>query len=100
MRKLILATAASVAITAASLLPTGGAEAITPGTASAVRAALAQTNLSESIVLVCRRGYYGRRVCWDRPGYYGGYDGPGYYGYPAYYGGYYGPGRSARWAEP
>jgi hypothetical protein len=93
MRKLILATAASAAMIAASLLPIGGAQAVTPGNASGVHAALAETNLSESVVLVCRRGYYGRRVCWDRPGYYGGGYGPGYYGgYPAYYGGYYGPG--------
>jgi hypothetical protein len=91
MRKLILATAASATMTAASLLPIGGAEAMTPGTASGVRAAIAQTSPIESVrcwrpclgcALVCRRGYYG--------GYYGGY-GP-YYGYPGYYGGYYGPG--------
>ncbi len=88
MRKLILATAASAAMTAASLLPIGGAQAVTPGTTSGVHAALAETNLSESVVLVCRRGYYGRRVCWHRPGYYGGYFGPGYG--PGYYGGYYG----------
>jgi hypothetical protein len=90
MRKLILATAASAAMTAASLLPIGGAEAMTPGTASGVRAAIAQTSPIESVrcwrrcvgcPLICRRGYY--------RGYYGG----GYYGgYPGYYGGYYGPG--------
>jgi hypothetical protein len=44
MRKLILATAASAAMTAASLLPIGGAEAMTPGTAAGVRAAIAQTS--------------------------------------------------------
>jgi hypothetical protein len=91
MRKLILATAASAAMTAASLLPIGGAEAMTPGTASGVRAAIAQISPVESVRcwrpcvgcrVVCRRGYY--------QGYYGGY-GP-YYGYPGYYGGYYGPG--------
>src|SRR5262249_58118694 len=90
MRKLILATAASVAVTAASLLPIGGAEAMTPGTASGVRAAIAQTSPVESVrcwrpcfrcALVCRRGYY--------RGYYGGYRPDGD---PAYYGGYYGPG--------
>ena len=92
MRKMILTTAASAAIAAAlSLLPIGGAQAMTPGSASGVRAALAQTNLTESVArcyrpcpgcaLVCRRGYY-----------------RGYYGYPGYYGGYpgydggYGPG--------
>jgi hypothetical protein len=88
MRKLILATAASAA---ASLLPIGGAQAMTPGIASGVRAAIAQTSPIESVAcwrpclgcrLVCRRGYY--------RGYYGGYYGyPG--GYPGYYGGYYGP---------
>jgi hypothetical protein len=93
MRKLILATAASVAITAASLLPIGGGQAMTPGTASGVRAAIAQTSPIESVRcwrpcvgcrLVCRGGYY--------RGYYGGGYGPGYYGgYPGYYGGY-GPG--------
>jgi hypothetical protein len=93
MRKLILTAAASAAITALSLLPIGSAAAMTPGSASGVRAALAQTNLTESVArcyrpcpgcaLVCRRGYYG--------GYYG-YPGYPYYGYPGYYGGYYGPG--------
>jgi hypothetical protein len=91
MRKLILATAVSAAMTAAFLLPIGGAEAMTPGTASGVRAAIAQTSPVESVrcwrrcvgcPLICRRGYY--------PGYYGGYYGA--YGYPGYYGGYYGPG--------
>ena len=101
MRKLILATAASVAVTAESLLPIGGAQAMTPGTASGVQAAIAQTSPIESVrcwrrcigcPLVCRRSYY--------PSYYGGGYGPGYYGggYPGYYGGYgpgvgvYGPG--------
>jgi hypothetical protein len=95
MRKLILTAAAAAAITAAlSLLPIGGAQAMTPGSASGVRAALAQTNLTETVArcyrpcpgcaLVCRRAYYS--------GYYGNpYGYPGY-GYPGYYGGYYGPG--------
>ncbi len=92
MRKFILTAAASAAITAASFLPIGGAEAMTPGTASGVRAAITQTSPIESVrcwrpclgcAVVCRRGYY--------RGYYGGY-GPGYYGYPGYYSGYYGPG--------
>ncbi len=48
MRKLILATAASVVITAASLLPVGGAQAMTPGTASGVHAAIAQTSPIET----------------------------------------------------
>ena len=95
MRKMILTTAASAAITAALCFATvGGAEAMTPGSASGVRAAVAATNLSESIAC---RWYHGRRVC-RGPAYYGGY-GPGYYGgYPGYYGGYpgyyggYGPG--------
>ncbi len=103
MRKTILTAAASAAITAALCFASvGGAEAMTPGSASGVRAALAQTNLTESVArcyrpcpgcaLVCRRGYYGG-------GYYGYPGYPGYYGgYPGYYGGYgpgvgvYGPG--------
>ena len=79
MRKTILTAAASAAITAASFLPVGGAQAMTPGTASGVRAAVAATNLSESIAC---RWYHGRRVC-RGPAYYGGY-GPGV--------GIYGPG--------
>ncbi len=81
MRKTILTAAASAAITAALCFASiGSAEAMTPGSASGVRAALAQTNLTESVArcyrpcpgcaLVCRRGYY-----------------RGYYGYPGYYGG-------------
>src|SRR5260370_41886079 len=70
MRKTILTAAASAAITAALCFASvGGAEAMTPGSASGVRAALAQTNLTESVArcyrpcpgcaLVCRRGSYG-----------------------------------------
>ena len=108
MRKLMLTAAASAAITAAlCFLPMGGAQAMTPGTASGIRAAVAQTNLTESVArcyrpclgcrLVCRRGYYGGYY----PGYYYGGGYPyygGYGGYPGYYGGYgpgigiYGPG--------
>ena len=98
MRKLMLMAAASAAITAAlCFVSIGGAEAMTPASASGVRAALAQTNLTESVArcyrpclgcrLVCRRGYYGGYY----PGYYGG-GYPYYGGYPGYYGGYYGPG--------
>jgi len=97
MRKLILATAASVAITAASLLPIGGAQAMTPGTASGVHAAIAQTSPIESVR--CWRPCVGCRLVCRGGRYYGGGYGPGYYGgYPGYYGGYgpgvgvYGPG--------
>jgi hypothetical protein len=104
MRKLILAT-----LTAASLLPIGGTQAMTPGIASGVRAAIAQTSPIESVVcwrpcvgcrLVCRRGYYRGYYggYYGYPGYYGSYGGYygypgsyGSYGYPGYYGGYYGP---------
>ncbi len=48
MRKLILATAASVVITAASLLPVGGAQAMTPGTASGVHAAIRRHRPNQS----------------------------------------------------
>ena len=100
MRNVFLTAAASAAIGAASFLPIGSAEAMTPGTAAGVRAAAAETSLSESVAcwrrhgrLVCRGGVYSR-------GYYGypGYYASPYYGYPGYYGGYgpgvgvYGPG--------
>jgi hypothetical protein len=80
-------------MSAASLLPIGGAEAMTAGSASGVRGALAATDLTQSVArcyrpcpgcaLVCRRGYRG---------YYGGYYGPYAYPYGYPYGGYYGPG--------
>ena len=106
MRKLMLTAAASSAMVAAlSFLPMGGAQAMTPGTASGVRAAIAETSPVESVA--CWRSH-GRLVCRRGPAYYGGYY-PGYYGggypyyggyggYPGYYGGYgpgigiYGPG--------
>lgn len=104
MRKWILTTAASSAMAAAlSFLPMGGAQAMTPGAASGVRAAIAETSPVESVA--CWRRH-GRLVCRGGPAYYGGYY-PGYYGggypyygggYPGYYGGYgpgvgvYGPG--------
>jgi hypothetical protein len=90
MRKWILTTAASSAMAAAlSFLPVGGAQAMTPGTASGVRAAAAETSPVESVA--CWRRH-GRVVCRGGPAYYSG----GYY--PGYYGGYgpgvgvYGPG--------
>ena len=90
MRMLILTAAA--AMTALCFLPIGGAQAMAPGSASGVRAALAQTDLIESVR--CYRTPSGRLVCRRSPyyggGYYGGY-GP-YYGGSPYYGGYYGPG--------
>jgi hypothetical protein len=110
MRKLILTAATSAAIAAGlSFLPIGGAAAMTPGTASGVRAAIAETNPSVSVAYGCRRGYYGYHRCHRRHyyggyhrrhyygGYYGGYGYPGYYGYSSYYGdpyygGYYRPG--------
>jgi|SRR5205809_4386467 len=91
MRKLILTTAASAALmTALSLMPTSGAQAMTPGNASGMRAALAETSPLESVR--CWRSYSGRVVC--RRGYYRDYYGayPGYYGYPGGYYGGYGPG--------
>ena len=99
MRKLMLTAAASAAITAAlCFVSIGGAEAMTPASASGVRAALAQTNLTESVAR-CYRPCPGCRLVCRGPAYYGGYY-PGYYGggypyyggYPGYYGGYYGPG--------
>jgi hypothetical protein len=89
MRKLIVTAAASAAMTALSFLPVGSAQAMAPGSASGVRAALAQTDLTQSVAR-CYRDNWGRLIC-RRGGYYSGYYGSPYYGYP-YYGGYYGPG--------
>ena len=58
MRMLILTAAA--AMTALCFLPIGGAQAMAPGSASGVRAALAQTDLIESVR--CYRTPSGRLV--------------------------------------
>jgi hypothetical protein len=72
MRKILLSlTAASAIVAAASVAP---ASAMTVGTAAGIQAALADTSVLDEVAYVCRhRGYSSRRVCWWRPGGYGGW---------------------------
>jgi hypothetical protein len=71
MRKLFLATAATIAVVSAGVLLSGRADAVTlTGPAATVRDAADSTNLAQDVRWVCRYGYYGRRHCWWAPGYY------------------------------
>ena len=72
MRRILLSlTAASAIVAAASVVP---ANAMTVGTASGIQAAINDTNALEDVAYVCRHRYYSsRRVCWWRPGGYGGW---------------------------
>jgi hypothetical protein len=103
MRRLVLATAATLAILAAGSFTQNRAEAMTVTTPTGLQAAIEGTALLEDVAVACRRvwrcGPYGgcgsRRVCWGTAPYYGGY---GYYGYGGpYYGGYYRPWRRYWW---
>lgn len=68
MRKLLLTVTATAAILAAPAL--APASAMTPGTASGIEAALAETSAVQDVVYVCRHRYISsRRACWWRPGY-------------------------------
>lgn len=71
MRKTLLSlTAATAIVAAASVAP---ASAMTVGTASGIQAAIADTSVLDEVAYVCRHRYYSsRRVCWWRPGGYGG----------------------------
>ena len=91
MRRIVLATAATLAILAVGSFVPNRAEAMTVTTPRGF-AALNGTNLAQDVAYVCRRiwrcgpyGYCGwRRACWWTGGgpYYYGYGGP----YPYYYG--------------
>lgn len=60
MRKVLLSLAAVALVSAASFAP---ASAMTPGTASGMRAAIQDVNLIEDVAWVCQhRGW--RRTCW------------------------------------
>jgi len=103
MRRLVLATAATLAILAAGSFTPNRAEAMTVTTPTGLQAAIEDTTLLQDVAVACRRvwrcGPYGgcgyRRVCWQAAPYYGGY---GYYGYGGpYYSGYYRPWRRYWW---
>jgi len=93
MRRIVLATAATLALLAAGSFTPNRAEAMTVTTPTGLMAAIDGTNLAQDVAYVCRRvrrcGPYGcgwRRACWWTGG------GPYYYGYgpgPYYYGGPY-----------
>jgi hypothetical protein len=95
MRSIVLVAAAAAALSLASE-PAG---AIVPSGAG-MRAATGQIDVTEPVVLVCRRvcrDGYCRRRCWDRPDYgYRSYDYDPpprvYYDRPYYDRPYYGPG--------
>src|SRR6476619_1036643 len=110
MRRIVLATAATLAILAAGSITPNRAEAMTVTTPSGIQNAINENSLLQDVQVGCRRvwrcGPYGcgwRRVCWDDPyshpgTYYHGYDGPFDYGYGGFYN-YYG-GVPLRWSRP
>ncbi len=67
-RALLSLTAASTVLIGAALMP---ASAMTVGTASGIRAGVAETSSVDQVVYVCRHRYFtSRRLCWWRPGGY------------------------------
>jgi hypothetical protein len=98
MRRVILATAATLAILAAGSFAPNRAEAMTVTTPAGLQAVVDANTLLEDVACrwVRRCGPYGcgsRRVCWRSGPYYGGY---GFYGRP-YYGYGYRPYRRYWW---
>lgn len=93
MRRIILATAAALALLAAGSLAPTRAEAMTVSTPAGIAAAVDTTSLAQDVAYVCNRvwrcGPYGcgwRRVCYHTgPRYYRGY-GYGYRRHHGYYG--------------
>jgi hypothetical protein len=96
MRRIGLATAATLAFLAVGSFVPNRAGAMTVATPAGIAAAIDGTNLLEDVAVACRRvwrcGPYGcgwRRACWRVAPYYGGYGfdggGPYYYGGGPYY---------------
>jgi hypothetical protein len=92
MRRVILATAATLAILSAGSFTPNRAEAMTVTTPAGLQAVVDGNSLLEDVAVACRRvwrcGPYGcgwRRVCVRTAPYYGGYGfyggGGPYYGY-------------------
>jgi len=91
MRRIVLATAATLIILAVGSLVPNRAEAIAVTPPAGIQAAVNATNPVQDVAVVCERrwrcGPYGcgwRRVCWRTAPYYYGYGGPYYYGRPYY----------------
>jgi hypothetical protein len=104
MRRIVLATTATLTILAAGSLGPNRAEAMTVTTPAGLQAVIDGTTLLEDVQVRCRRvwrcGPYGcgwRRACWRAAPFYGGYGGYGVYGGGPYYGGYYRPYRRYGW---
>jgi hypothetical protein len=98
MRRIVLATAATLAILVVGSFVPNRAEAMTVTTPVGLVAALDGTNLAQDVAYVCRRlwrcGPYGcgwRRACWWTGG------GPYYYGYGGSYPYYGRPYRRYGW---
>ena len=101
MRRIVLATTATLTILAAGSLATNRAEAMTVTAPAGLQAVIDGTTLLEDVQVRCRRvwrcGLYGcgwRRACWRAAPHYGGY---GIYGGGPYYGGYHRPYRRYWW---
>ena len=81
MRRIVLATAATLAVLAAAALAPGRAEAMTLSTPAGIQAAIDDTSLAQDVAYVCNRvwrcGPYGcgwRRACyWTGGGRYWGH---------------------------
>ena len=69
MRKILLGTAATLAIISAAGLFSGGANALTQSAPSVVREAADSINLAQDVRWVCRYHWNGRRSCWWEPAY-------------------------------
>ena len=101
MRRVVLATAATLAIFTADSVVPNRAEAMTVTTPAGLQAIVDGNTLLEDVAVACRRvwrcGPWGcgwRRACWQVAPYYGGY---GYYGYGGPYYGYGRPWRRPWW---
>jgi hypothetical protein len=68
MRKILLGTAATLALISAAGLFSGSANAVTQSSPSVIREAADGANLKQDVRWVCRYNYYGRRHCWWAPG--------------------------------
>jgi len=72
MRRIVLATATTIAVLAAATLAPGRAEAMALSTPAGIRAAIDDTSLAQDVAYVCRRvwvcGYYG--CSWQRSCYW------------------------------
>ncbi len=64
MRRILLTTAAALAVVSAIGLGAGQSNAMMPTTLSGLREATDNTNLTENVRWVCRYSWDGRRHCW------------------------------------